>query len=204
MERFDINASQDEVTLLIGETDNNGDGEIDYQEFLAQLEHLARNYSHGKRRDSVFLHGHPTPSNAFSLTNEQKLNLVSTLRCVGVSCLDRDGSVLTLPFENSALRDAIWNKYIKCESNESKYRTLLIESLSKKEPSPRYCEELPWHLKKEKRWVEMKKILVDLRILDIMFHSIELKAELFTYLRNTIDQWSSGINVRSLHQNKHQ
>lgn len=184
MERLDIDASRDEVTLLMEETDNNGDGEIDYQEILAQFEHLARNYSHGKRRDSVFLHGHSTPSDAFSLPNEQKLNLIATLRCVGVSCLDRDGSVLTLPFENSALRDAIWNKYIKCESNESKYRTLLIESMSKREPSPRYCEELPWHLMKEKRWVEMKKILVDLRILDIMFHSIELKAELFTYLRN--------------------
>ena len=184
MERLDIDASRDEVTLLMEETDNNGDGEIDYQEILAQFEHLARNFSHGKRRDSVFFNGHSTPSDSYSLTNEQKLNLIATLRCIGVSCLDRDGSVLTLPFENSALRDAIWNTYIRCESNESKYRTLLIESLSKKEPAPRYCEELPWHLKKEKKWVEMKTILVDLRILDIMFHSIELKAELFTYLRN--------------------
>ncbi len=31
--------------------------------------------------------------------------------------------------------------------------------------------------------MEMKKILVDLRTLDIMYHSIELKSELFNYLR---------------------
>ncbi|KAL3789640.1 hypothetical protein ACHAW5_002357 [Stephanodiscus triporus] len=180
---FDTDGNgRDEITLLMAEADNNGDGEIDYQEILAQFDHLARSYSHGKRRDSVFLREHPS-NNAFSLTDEEKQNLISTLRCVGVSCFDRDGSVLTLPFENSALRAAIWKTYIKCESNESKYRTLLVDCLSKKEPSPRYCEELPWHLKKENKWVEMKKILVDLRTLDIMFNSIELNAELFNYLR---------------------
>jgi len=100
MERLDIDASRDEVTLLMEETDNNGDGEIDYQEILAQFEHLARNFSHGKRRDSVFLHGHSTPSDSCSLPIEQRLNLIATLRCVGVSCMDRDGSVFTLPFEN--------------------------------------------------------------------------------------------------------
>lgn len=50
MARLDINASHDEVTMLIQEVDSNNDGEIDYQETLDHFEHLARSYSHGKRR----------------------------------------------------------------------------------------------------------------------------------------------------------
>lgn len=183
MERLDIDVNHDEISLLVDDSDVNGDGEIDYQELMTTFEHKARSYSHGKRRGSVFGHEQPSSNHAFSLPNEQKQQLITTLRCVGVTCLDRGGSILTLPFDNPALRAAIWKKYIKCENTESKFRTLLIESLSKKEPSLRYCEELPWHLKKEKKWNEMKKVLVDLRTLDNMFYSVELKAELFSYLR---------------------
>ena len=74
------------------------------------------------------------------------------------------GAVLTLPFDNTALRDAIWRTYISTDNeamrslgspatgnvradipnNEAKYRWFIIEHFSKKEPSLRYCEELPW------------------------------------------------------------
>ena len=50
MEKLDIGASHDEVTMLINEVDENSDGEIDYQETLDHFEHLARSYSHGRRR----------------------------------------------------------------------------------------------------------------------------------------------------------
>jgi hypothetical protein len=97
--------------------------------------------------------------------------------------MDRGGSVLTLPVENPALRDAIWKKYITNERSESKYRTVLIEMLSKNEPTLRYCEELPWHLMKEYKWKDLKQVLVDLRTLDIMFYSVEMKSELFSFLK---------------------
>ena len=139
MERLDINVSHDEVTLLINEVDNNGDGEIDYQETLDHFEHVARSYSHGKRRGSVFVPSVAATEDS-SLTDEYKQNLISTLKCVGVSCLDIDtGSVLTLPFENTALRDTIWSRCINTanENNEAKSRSFSIEYFTGKEPSLR-------------------------------------------------------------------
>jgi len=185
MERLDINVSHDEVTLLINEVDNNGDGEIDYRETLDHFEHLARQYAHGKRRVSVFVKNAATKED-LTFTNEFKKTLISTLVCVGVSCLRvENGSVLTLPFQNIALRDTVWSRYINTavENNEAKSRSFIIEFFSRKEPSLRYCEELPWHLKKVRSFMELKKHLVDLRTLDIMYSSSELKAELFNYLR---------------------
>ena len=148
MERLDINVSHSEITQLINEVDNNGDGEIDYRETLDHFERLARSYSHGKRRISVFGRNSQT-NDTTSLTNQHKQILISTLKCAGVSCLNTEaGSVLTLPFENTTLRNVIWHKYIKDETKESQSRTFIIEHFSKKQPSLRYCEELPWHLKK--------------------------------------------------------
>jgi len=180
MERLDIDVNHEEIILLIDDADENGDGEIDYQELLAKFENQARSYSHGKRRGSVF--GHEQNLAVF-LTDDQKGHLIAILRCVGVCCMDRGGSVLTLPVENPALRDAVWKKYITNETNESKYRKVLIEMLSKNDPSLRYCEELPWHLMKEYKWKELKQVLVDLRTLDIMFYNVEMKSELFSFLK---------------------
>ena len=42
MERLDIDVSHEEIATLINEVDNNGDGEVDYQETLDHFEHLAR------------------------------------------------------------------------------------------------------------------------------------------------------------------
>lgn len=180
MERLDIDVNHEEIILLIDDADENGDGEIDYQELLARFENQARSYSHGKRRGSVFGH---EQNNAVFLTDDQKGRLIATLRCVGVCCMDRGGSVLTLPVENPALRDAVWKKYITNETHESKYRKVLIEMLSKNDPSLRYCEELPWHLMKEFKWKDLKQVLVDLRTLDIMYYSVEMKSELFSFLK---------------------
>ena len=144
--------------------------------------------------------------NELSPTDDSFSTLISTLICLGVNSLDTEnGSVLTLPFENTALRDAIWGRYISAAkenhdtksnacspatnnvvdppNNEAKYRSFIIEHFSKKEPSLRYCEELPWLLKKWRSWPQMKKVLVDLRTLDIMFTETELRSELFNYLR---------------------
>ncbi|KAL9191603.1 hypothetical protein ACHAXT_001309 [Thalassiosira profunda] len=185
MQKLDIDVSVAEVAALIAEVDSDGDGEIDYQEALDHFERLARKYTHGKRRVSVFAQGSAPKQESEPLAApSEKQNLIATLQCVGVSCLATDdGTVLTLPFDNTALRDTIWKTYLGSEEMEAKSRTVLIEYFSKKEPSLRYCEELPWHLKKCELWGDLKQVMIDLRVLDIMFHSSELKAELFNYLR---------------------
>jgi len=185
MEKLDINASREEVRLLIEEVDSNGDGEIDYQETLDHFERMARTYTHGKRRVSAFVRNVSMGSDSSSPLNDtQKENLLQTLKCVGVSCLDSEktGCVLNIPHGNTLLRDAIWSKYIGDAACEADSRNFVIDYFSKQQPSLRYCEELPWHLKKCKRWPELKEVLVGLPTLDIMFNSTSLKAELFNYL----------------------
>ena len=190
MERLDIGVTHEEVQRLINEVDSNGDGEIDYQETLEHFETIARAYSHGKRRGSVVGYNataaRETLSLQCSITDESKKSLIRTLRCLGIGHLDTDaGSVLTLPFKNSVLRDVIWDKCINATAkinNEATHRNFLIEYFSGEQPSLRFCEELPWHLKKATSWNGLKKVLTDLRTLDIMYGSLELKAELFSYL----------------------
>jgi len=183
--KLDINASKEEVRLLIEEVDSNGDGEIDYQETLDHFERMARTYTHGKRRVSAFVRNVSVGNDSSSPLNDtQKENLLQTLKCVGVSSLNSEetGSVLNIPHGNTLLRDAIWSKYIGDVACEADSRNFVIDYFSKQQPSLRYCEELPWHLKKCKRWPELKEVLVGLPTLDIMFNSTALKAELFNYL----------------------
>lgn len=183
--KLDINASREEVRLLIEEVDSNGDGEIDYQETLDHFERMARTYTHGKRRVSAFVRNVTVGGDSSSPLNDtQKENLLQTLKCVGVSSLDSEktGCVLNVPHGNTLLRDAIWSKYIGGAACEADSRNFVIDYFSKQHPSLRYCEELPWHLKKCKRFSELKEVLVGLPTLDIMFNSTSLKAELFNYL----------------------
>jgi len=185
IKKLDINASREEVRLLIEEVDSNGDGEIDYQETLDHFERMARTYTHGKRRVSAFVRNVSVGGDSSSPLNDtQKENLLQTLKCVGVNSLDSEetGSVLNIPHGNTLLRDVIWSKYIEDESREKESRNFVIDYFSKQQPSLRYCEELPWHLKKCKRFSELKEVLVGLPTLDIMFNSTSLKAELFNYL----------------------
>jgi len=170
---------------LIEEVDSNGDGEIDYQETLDHFERMARTYTHGKRRVSAFVRDVTVGGDSSSPLNDtQKQNLLQTLKCVGVSSLDSEktGCVLNIPPGNTLLRDAIWSKYIGNAACEADSRNFVIDYFSKQQPSLRYCEELPWHLKKCKRFSELKEVLVGLPTLDIMFNSTSLKAELFNYL----------------------
>jgi len=192
MERLDIDVSHEEIATLINEVDNNGDGEVDYQETLDHFEHLARSYSHGKQRVSVLLSNHAPPPGDSNIEDSPNLSpddiniLMKTLQCVGVSIRQSTsecGAFLSLPAMDVSLRDAVWAQFIQNASNESMLRTNIIEYFTKKDPSSvRYCEELPWHLKKQQDWKELKKQMVDLRVVDVMFGARELKTELFDYL----------------------
>eukprot|EP00804_Cyclotella_cryptica_P010642 CCRYP_005465-RA/>CCRYP_005465-RA protein AED:0.33 eAED:-0.26 QI:227/0.33/0.28/0.57/1/1/7/0/2002 len=189
MQRLDLKGvTHDEVTLLINEVDTNCDGEIDFVETLDYFEDIWRRYMHGARRGSVF--GNQSScemisKDRLSLGVDCIQSLTSTLQTVGVVCMDikEQGRILVLPFENSVLRDVVWKKYIRTRKGEAQSRALLTEYFLAKEPSLRICEELPWHLKKSNDMITLKKVLGDLRILDDMYNTKELKAELFIYLR---------------------
>lgn len=179
MERLDIDVTRDEVTLLISDVDTNGDGEVDYQETLDHFEHLARSYTHGRRKASLFQNSSVQIRRVSSGSIKP---LMVALQCLGVTIHETEhGPVLALPFEN-AIRDAIWGQY-NLALEENKVRSYIVEHISENEPSLRYCEELPWLVKKTGRLSLLKKILIDLRALDIMFSCSELKSELLGYLK---------------------
>ena len=178
-------ATREEVTLLIDEVDNNGDGEIDYIEVLDHFEDILRRYNHGSRRVSLFgaASANCTVEDSFSINDEVKSNLIATLQCLGVVCMNEGQQrIFTIPFECTELRDTIWKRYMRSTKGEAKCRAHLIEYFSKEEPSHRVCEELPWHLKKSSDLTALKKLLSDLRVLDLMFNTEELRRELFVYL----------------------
>ncbi len=189
--RLDLKGvTHDEVTMLINEVDNNGDGEIDYQETLDHFDDISRAYTHGNRRGSVFGKGKDSglldiiTKDTMSFNEEIKTNLISTLRCIGVVFIDigASGRVLSLPFENTTLRSLVWRKYIISVKGEFKIRSNLVDYFIKYQPSLRRCEELPWHLRKTNNLTALKKTIVDLHTLQTMFNNEELKAELFHYL----------------------
>ena len=63
-----------------------------------------------------------------SMNSLYKENLISTLKCIGISCLDDDtGCILLLPFENTRLRDVVWKIYIRSKKGEERYRSFLVE-----------------------------------------------------------------------------
>lgn len=125
------------------------------RETLDHFEHISRSYLHGKRRSSVFK---PVTTvdlvsrETSSLTDTYKENLMQTLRCIGIVCLDTGkGCTLLLPFENTVLRDTVWRRYVK-QHGEAQSRSFLIEYFTTHQASLRRCEELPWHLKKCRSW----------------------------------------------------
>lgn len=153
MNRLNLGLTEDEVTLLMDEVDNNGDGEIDYIEILDHFEDISRKYMHGGRRRSVFCDEGTAAviaKDKESFTDDYKRKLIATLQCVGVLCMNgghNDDRILSIPFENVALRDIVWKRYLKSTKGEAESRNFLTGFFNKKGPSHRICEELPWHLK---------------------------------------------------------
>lgn len=148
----------------------------DYMEILDHFDDISRKYLHGGRRRSVF--GNHDTDSAVATDNELfaedcKQNLFATLKCVGVICMTtgENDRILTIPFEQSALRDVIWKRYMRTSKGEAKSREFLTEYFKKKQPSLRVVEELPWHYKKSNDLAELQKLLTDLRVVDLVrFH----------------------------------
>jgi len=121
-----------------------------------------------------------------SLCDEDKKLLVEKLSNIGVVRLDTQfGQLFTLPANNPTLRNVVWNKFITTTTRETEVRSLIVEYFESKDPSLRYCEELPWQQEKN-QCPNLGRTLVDLRVLDIMFNADEMKNELFTYLSRLV------------------
>lgn len=163
---------------------------------LAQLQgHMLENSllllfvaRHGLLEDELFdlLGEILTNSEAPSFSDEDKELLLDELCFLGVVRLNtKFGLLLTLPLNNPTLRDAVWNKYITTTARETEVRSLFVEYFSKKDPSLRYCEEFPWQQERN-QCPNLGQTLVDLRVLDIMYNTEELRNELFSFLSQLV------------------
>ncbi|CAN0415459.1 unnamed protein product, partial [Discosporangium mesarthrocarpum] len=54
----------------------------------------------------------------------------------------------------------VFRRYVRVANN---WHARLVRYFHAQTPSPRRCEELPWHLKKCYKWHPLKNTLVDLR-----------------------------------------
>eukprot|EP00985_Skeletonema_marinoi_P027351 scaffold22337_cov80-Skeletonema_marinoi.AAC.1 len=118
---------------------------------------------HGLHEDELFdlLGRMVSKDEMLSLCDEDKKLLAEALCVAGVVRLDtKFGRLFTLPVNNPTLRD-------------------------NKDPSLRFCEEFPWQQEKN-QCPNLGRTLVDLRVLDIMFNTEELRNELFTYLNRLV------------------
>eukprot|EP00985_Skeletonema_marinoi_P003998 scaffold1744_cov77-Skeletonema_marinoi.AAC.1 len=143
---------------------------------------------HGLHEDELFdLLGRMTNKDEIlSFCDEDKKLLAEELCVAGVVRLDtKFGRLLTLPVNNPTLRDVVWSKYIKTTVRETEVRSLFVEYFENKDPSLRFCEEYPWQQEKN-QCPHLGRTLVDLRVLDIMYNTEELRNELFTYLNRLV------------------
>ena len=110
--------------------------------------------------------------------------LISTIASLGVIYIENETSrILVLSLESDALRDTIWQKYIRSKEAEIEWHSILINYFIDKYPTTRRSEELPWHLYKCERWSTLKNTLIDLRTFDIMYNKdTVLKCELLHWL----------------------
>jgi len=142
---------------------------------------------HGLHEDELFdlLGGMVSNNEAPSLCDEDKELLFDELCFLGVVRLDtKFGRLLTLPLNNPTLRHVIWNKCITT-ARETEVRSLFVEYFQKKDPSLRYCEEFPWQQERN-QCPNLGQTLVDLRVLDIMYNTEELRNELFSFLSQLV------------------
>ena len=123
------------------------------------------------------------------------VTLFEDLSFVGVSRIrTKHGELFTLPVNNTSLRMVVWDKIITTTTKETQLRSLVIEYFQSKDASLRYCEEYPWQQKKN-QCPELARTLVDLRVLDIMFNSEALKNELYTYLKQLVQNNNFDVVV---------
>eukprot|EP00957_Ditylum_brightwellii_P093146 7091610-Ditylum_brightwellii.AAC.1 len=92
------------------------------------------------------------------MERETRDSLVSALLCLGVIRVKSTG-ILILPIEVTSIRDVVWQRYIGSQKDEERWHSHHIDFFMRQQPSLRRCEELPWHLKKCRRWTTLKQVV---------------------------------------------
>ncbi|GMH64647.1 hypothetical protein TL16_g04012 [Triparma laevis f. inornata] len=140
--------------------------------------------------DMDFLKDSTTPANTIleprTLGDEVEEALLTALINLGVIYAPGLHNVLMLPLESEALREVVWWRYVGSAEGQAKWHAHIIAFFMEQRPSLRRCEELPWHLRKCRKWTALRNVLVDLRTFDIMYNGEQLKGELFNYWRALI------------------
>ena len=121
-------------------------------------------------------------SNGGTLEPDLEATLLAQLTALGVMRYPSEG-VLVLPTQCDALRDVVYVRYVGSDAKKEAWHLRLVKYFSRHSPSLRRCEELPWHLQRVRRWVQLNATLADLRTFELMFEHPMLKAELLQYWR---------------------
>ena len=122
---------------------------------------------------------------SFTINPKLAATLVSALLSLGIMFINtnQNNDILVFPSQHDALRDVVWQRYIKTKVNEEELHAIIASYFIEQVPSVRRCEELPWHLLKCRRWITLKNILMDLRTFDIMYNKDNLlKREFLEWL----------------------
>jgi hypothetical protein len=93
------------------------------------------------------------------------------------------GDALLFPIEATALRAAVWWRYICSSENEVVYHRHLAQFFLKDvTPGLRRSEELPWHLVACRDWAMLKEFLVELNTFQGMLHAnVMIRQELLSH-----------------------
>ncbi|CAM9179945.1 unnamed protein product [Ectocarpus fasciculatus] len=167
-----------QVEKLIHSIDVDNDGELDMQAsafyFRKKGEFESSTWSDFTEEDT---------GDTSSLSEGAKASLKSALSVLGV-CRDglthngEEHSIFVLGLDAEDLREVVFRRYV---ASDSAWHSRLVRFFQAQPPSPRRCEELPWHLKKCYRWHPLKNALVNLRTFETMWTTTQLRRELMDY-----------------------
>ncbi|CBJ30460.1 conserved unknown protein [Ectocarpus siliculosus] len=162
-----------QVEKLIHSIDVDNDGELDMQS-ARKGEFESSTWSDFTEEDA---------GDTSSLSDGAKASLKSALSVLGV-CHDglthngEEHSIFVLGLDAEDLREVVSRRYV---TSDSAWHSRLVRFFQAQPPSPRRCEELPWHLKKCYRWHPLKNSLVNLRTFETMWTTTQLRRELMDY-----------------------
>ncbi|CAM9102993.1 unnamed protein product, partial [Hapterophycus canaliculatus] len=172
---MNVGLTDRQVEKLIRSIDVDNDGELDMQSTgRGEFESSTGVWSDETEDDT---------GNCSSLSDTARTSLKSALSVLGVS---HDGlvhngdehSIFVLGLDAEDLREVVFRRYV---ASASTWHSRLVRFFQAQPPSPRRCEELPWHLNKCYRWHPLKNSLVDLRTFETMWTTTQLKRELMDY-----------------------
>lgn len=105
--------------------------------------------------------------------------VLKALRALGVLHLQQH-QFLVLPPNDDGLRSVVYDRYIEPTGGLHVWNRRLVHFFEKSPATMRRCEELPWHMKHNRKWYNLKNLLVSLDTFALMFFS-NLRNEYMEY-----------------------